>query len=136
MKIASFVVLVFLFSGVAHAQNPGPTLGEVRHLGIFSADRLAAEVARAQQSGASAQREPTFTKEKLSRPTVIAGLGLMTIGAVLAATAGESATMTTFNPITQQPISSTVSVSNNGKRWVGIGMLGGGGALTYLGLTE
>ena len=136
MKIASFVVLSFLFSGIAHAQNARPTLGEVRQLGIFSADRLAAEVSNAQQSGASAQREPTFTKEKLSRPTVIAGLGLMTIGAVLAATAGQSATVTTFNPITQQPMSSTISVTNNGRRWVGIGLLGGGGALTYLGLTE
>ena len=136
MKIASFVVLSFLFSGITHAQNAGPTLGEVRQLGIFSADRLAAEISRAQQSGASAQREPTFTKEKLSRPTVIAGLGLMTIGAVLAATAGQSATVTTFNPITQQPMSSTISVTNNGRRWVGIGLLGGGGALTYLGLTE
>ena len=89
MKIASLVVLFFLFGGMAHAQDEGPTLGEVRTAGIFSADRLAAEVSRAQQSGASAQREPTFTKEKLSRPTVIAGLGLMIMGAVLAATAGN-----------------------------------------------
>jgi len=136
MKIASFVVVFFVFSGIAHAQNARPTVHEAR-LNIFSADRLAAEVSRAQGNGsARAQSEPTFTKEKLSRPTVLAGLGLMTIGAVLAATAGESATVTTFNPITQQPISSTLSVTNNGRRWVGIGMLGGGAALTFLGLTE
>ena len=136
MKIASFVVVFFVFSGIAHAQNARPTIHEAR-LNIFSADRLAAEVSRAQgNGGARAQSEPTFTKEKLSRPTVLAGLGLMTIGAVLAATAGESATVTTFNPITQQPISSTLSVTNNGRRWVGIGMLGGGAALTFLGLTE
>ena len=137
MKIASFVVAFFVFSGIAHAQNARPTVHEATRLNIFSADRLAAEVSRAQGTGgARAQREPTFTKEKLSRPPVLAGLGLMTIGAVLAATAGESATVTTFNPITQQPISSTLSVTNNGRRWVGIGMLGGGGVLTYLGLTE
>ena len=137
MKTASFVVVFFVFSGIAHAQNARPAVHEATRLNIFSADRLAAEVSRAQgNGGARTQSEPTFTKEKLSRPTVLAGLGLMTIGAVLAATAGESATVTTFNPITQQPISSTISVTNNGRRWVGIGMLGGGGALTFLGLTE
>jgi hypothetical protein len=136
MKIASFVVVFFVFTGIAQAQNAGSTVHQSTRLNVFSADRLAAAVSRAQASGVRAQREPTFTKEKLSRPTVLAGLGLMTIGAVLAATAGESATVTTFNPITQQPMSSTLSVTNNGRRWVGIGMLGGGGALTYLGLTE
>jgi len=137
MKIASFVVVFFVFSGIAQAQNARPMVDRATRLNIFSTDRLATEVLRAQGSGGvRAQREPTFTKEKLSRPTVLAGLGLMTIGAVLAATAGESATVTTFNPITQQPISSTISVTNNGRRWVGIGMLGGGGALTFLGLTE
>jgi hypothetical protein len=136
MKIARFVVVFFVFSGIAHAQNPGPMLHGTKSPRIFSADRLAAEVSRAQGNGAAAQREPTLTKEKLTRPTVLAGLGLMTIGAVLAATAGESATLTTFNPITQQPMTSTISVTNNGRRWVGIGMLGGGGVLTYLGLTE
>jgi hypothetical protein len=136
MKTASFVVAFFAFSGIAHAQHAKPTVHEATRLNIFSADRLAAEVSRAQGNGVRAQSEPTFTKEKLSRPTVLAGLGLMTIGAVLAATAGESATVTTFNPITQQPISSTISVTNNGRRWVGIGMVGGGGALTFLGLTE
>ena len=137
MKIAPCAIVFFVFSGIAHAQESRPSFHQVTSQNIFSADRLAAEVSRAQGTGnAPAQREPTFTKEKLSRPTVIAGLGLMTIGAVLTATAGESATMTTFNPITQQPVTSTISVTNSGRRWVGIGMLGGGGVLTYLGLTE
>jgi hypothetical protein len=137
MKITLCVVVVCAFGSIAHAQDLGLGLHRGTGQNIFSADRLAAEVSRVQGSGsASAQREPTFTKEKLSRPTVIAGLGLMAVGAVLAATAGESATMTTFNPITQQPITSTISVTNNGRRWVGIGMLGGGAALTFLGLAE
>ena len=136
MKIAQFVVVFFVFSGIAVAQDSAQSFHQVTNRTIFSAERLAAEVSRTQASGAAAQREPTFTKEKLSRPTVIAGLGLMTIGAVLAATAGESATMTTFNPITQQPITSTISVTNNGRRWVGVGMLGAGGVLTFLGLSE
>jgi hypothetical protein len=137
MKMTLCVVVFCAFSSIAHAQDSGPSVHQVTGRNIFSADRLAAEVSRVQGSGsASAQREPTFTKEKLSRPTVIAGLGLMAVGAMLAATAGESATMTTFNPITQQPITSTISVTNNGRRWVGIGMLGGGAALTFLGLAE
>ena len=136
MKIARCAIVFFVLSGVAHAQDTRPSF-QVTTRQIFSADRLAAEVSRTQRSGsAPAQREPTFTREKLSRPTVLAGLGLMTIGAVLAATAGESATVTTFNPITQQPMRSTISVTNNGRRWVGIGMLGGGAALTFLGLSE
>ncbi len=137
MKIAPFVVVFFLFSGIAHAQEARPSFHQVTSRNIFSADRLAAEVSRAQGTGgARAQREPTFTREKLGRPTVLVGLGLMGIGAVLAATAGESATVTSFNPITLQPITSTISVTNNGRRWVGIGMLGGGAALTFLGLSE
>jgi hypothetical protein len=120
MKLAQFVVVFFVFSGIAHAQDPGPMLHATRSPSIFSADRLAAEVSRAQGSGAAAQREPTLTKEELTRPTVLAGLGLMTIGAVLAATAGESATLTTFNPITQQPMSSTISVTNNGRRCLSV----------------
>jgi len=137
MKIARCVIVFFVFSGIAHAQDSTPSFRQVTSLNIFSADRLAAEVSRAQGSGgAPAQREPTLTREKLSRPNVIVGLGLMAIGAVLAATAGESATVTTFNPITQQPVTSTISVTNSGRRWVGIGMLGGGGVLTFLGLAE
>ena len=137
MKVVPCVLVFFVFCGVAHAQDTRPSLHQLASRNIFSADRLAAEVSRAQRNGGTtAQREPTFTKEKLSRPNVIAGLGLMAVGAVLAATAGESATVTTFNPITQQPMTSTISVTNNGRRWVGIGMLGGGAALTFLGLAE
>ena len=137
MKMALCVVVLFVFSGIAHAQDARPWSHQVTSRNIFAVDRLAAEVSRAQgSSGASAQREPTFTREKLSRPSVLVGLGLMGIGAVLTATAGESATVTTFNPITLQPITSTISVTNSGRRWVGIGMLGGGAALTFLGLAE
>ncbi|HEY7497801.1 MAG TPA: hypothetical protein VH740_04790 [Vicinamibacterales bacterium] len=78
MKTASFVVVFFVFSGIAHAQDGRPTVHEATRLNIFSADRLAAEVSRAQGNGGSrAQSEPTFTKEKLSRPTVLAGLVTM-----------------------------------------------------------
>jgi len=33
-------------------------------------------------------------------------------------------------------MTSTISVTNNGRRWVGIGLLGSGGVLTFLGLSE
>src|SRR5262245_45208914 len=137
MKIVCFMVALLMFGGSAYAQDVHPVRHDASTQTIFSADRLAAEIARVQKQGsAAATREPLFTKEKLSRPTVVAGLGIMVIGAVLAATASETATMTVFNPVTQQPMTSTVSVTNNGRRWVGIGMLGSGAALTFLGLSE
>ena len=137
MKIARFVVAAFfVLGGVAQAQESRPSLQDVTNQTIFSADRLSAEVSKVQGSGAPARGEPTFTREKLTRPHVILGLALMATGAVLAATAGQSATLTTFNPVTQQPITSTISVTNNGRRWVGIGLLGSGGVLTFLGLSE
>jgi hypothetical protein len=137
MKIVRFVLALLMFSGIAQAQDAQPSRQAASRQAVFSADRLAAEVARVQkQGGAAATNEPLFTKEKLSRPTVVAGLGIMVIGAVLTATASQTATMTVFNPVTQLPMTSTVSVTNNGKRWVGIGMLGSGAALTFLGLSE
>jgi len=136
MKIVAFLVALVTLGGVAHAQDSTLALRPATSRSIFSTERLSAEVSKLQRDGVSAQREPTFTTEKLMRPPVLAGLGLMTIGAVLAATAGESATFTTTNPVTGQPFVSTVSVSQNGRRWTGISLLGAGGVLTYLGLLD
>ncbi|HEY1308218.1 MAG TPA: hypothetical protein VGF24_31910 [Vicinamibacterales bacterium] len=137
MKTVRFMVALLMFSGIAHAQDVQPSRQDARTQAIFSADRLAAEVARVQKkSAAAATREPLFTKEKLSRPTVVAGLGLMVIGAVLTATSSETVTMTIINPGTGLPVTSTISAVNNGRRWVGIGMLGTGTILTFLGLSE
>src|SRR5262245_4192106 len=97
MKIARFLVALVMFSGIAHAQDVPPArvdgqplLRDSRVQAIFSGDRLAAEVARIQkQDGATAKREPLLTTEKLSRPTVIAGLLLLVSGAVVTATSSE-----------------------------------------------
>ena len=136
MKVVPFLVAVVMLGGVAHAQDSTPSLRDATSRSIFSTESLSAEVSKLQRAGASAQREPMFTKAKLSRPPVLAGLGLMAIGSLLAATAGESATITTTNPITGQPFTSTVSVTQNGRRWTGFTLLGAGGVLTYLGLSD
>ena len=57
MKTASFVVVFFVFSGIAHAQNARPAVHEATRLNIFSADRLAAEVSRAQGERRRARSE-------------------------------------------------------------------------------
>jgi hypothetical protein len=134
MKTASFLVAFVVLAGGAHAQDSTPS--DAASPRIFSTEALSAEVSRLQRNGTSAQREPAFTKEKLMRPPVLAGLGLMAIGGILAATAGESATITMVNPATGQPFSSTVSVTQTGRRWTSFTLLGGGGVLTYLGLKD
>lgn len=134
MKIVLFLVAFVALAGGARAQDFTPR--DRVSPRIFSTEALSAEVSKLQRNGTSAQREPTFTKEKLTRPPVLAGLGLITIGGILAATAGESATITMVNPITGQPFSSTVTVTQPGRRWTGITLLGGGGVLTYLGLKD
>ena len=143
MKIVTVMCLVasFALGGVAHAQDstqstrdttsPGST-----RPGIFSSERLSAEVSKLQKQGVSKQREPGFKTEKFMRPPVLAGIGMMALGGILAATAGESATVTTTNPLTGQTLSSTVSVEQNGQRWTGISLLGAGGVLTWLGWTH
>jgi hypothetical protein len=136
MKIGAFLVALMAFGGVAHAQESMVSPRDTTTPGIFSRDRLSAEVSKLQGSAVSKQREPALTTEKLTRPPVLAGLGLMAIGGILAATAGESATFTTTNPITGQSLTSTVTVTENGKRWTGFSLLGAGGVLTYLGLSK
>jgi len=131
MKIVLCLVTLCALSGVAQAQGVTSSRAPV-----FTAQQLAFQVARLQQNTVSAQREPMFTREKLTRPNVLVGLGLMATGAILAATASETATITTLNPVTGQPFTSTITATNNGRRWVGIGMLGSGGMLTYLGLSK
>jgi hypothetical protein len=138
MKIVTVMCLVasFALGGVAHAQDSTRSTRDKSSPAIFSSERLSAEVSKLQQQGVSKQREPGFNTEKLMRPPVLAGIGLMALGGILAATAGESATMTTTNPLTGQTISSTVSVEQNGQRWTGISLLGAGGVLTWLGWAD
>ncbi len=136
MKIASFLVAFAVLSGTAHAQVSSVT-PERRSPGIFSPSNLSATAERLQTGNqVAAQREPGLTREKITRPHVLVGLGLLATGAIMAASASESATFTTVNPVTNQPLTSTVSATNNGQRWAGIGLLGAGGAMTYLGLTH
>ena len=137
MKIASCLVIFLMLSGVAHAQDSNRSVPDLTSYTQFSKDPLSTDVSKASGNyGFPAHREPTFSKAKMTRPSVLVGLGMVATGAVLAATAGESATVTTFNPITQQSMTSTISVTNNGRRWVGIGLLGSGGVLTLLGLSK
>jgi hypothetical protein len=136
MKLGAILVSLIALGGVAHAQEPPVSPRGTTTPRIFSPETLAEEVSKRQASGVSKQREPMLTTEKLSRPPVLAGLGLMAIGGIMAATAGESATFTTINPVTGQTISSTVTVTENGKRWTGVSLLGAGGVLTYLGLSK
>jgi hypothetical protein len=135
MKIVMCLVALLALGGVAHAQDSTRSTRDTTSPGIFSTDKLSAEVAKLQQ-GVSTQREPALATEKLKRPPVLAGIGLMALGGILAATAGESATVTMTDPFTGQTLSSTVSVEQNGRRWTGISLLGAGGVLTWLGWTD
>ena len=135
MKIAYCLVAFLMLSGITHAQDSNVSFPDLMSQIKFSREPISADSSKASGNyGFPTHREPT--SKKITRPTVLVGLGMMATGAILAATAGESATVTTFNPITQQSMTSTVSVTNNGRRWVGIGLLGSGGVLTVLGLTK
>jgi hypothetical protein len=143
MKIALCLVLFLMLNGVAPAQDLNPSFPDLTsytkfsNYAKFSREPLSNDSPKAGgNQGFPVHREPTFTKEKLTRPSVLVGLGMIATGAVLAATSGESATVTTFNPVTQQSMTSTIDVTNNGRRWVGIGLLGSGGVLTFLGLSK
>jgi hypothetical protein len=137
MKIASCLLVFFMLGGITHAQDSNLSFPDLMSQVRFSKEPVSADVYKASgNQGFPAHHEPTFTKSKMTRPTVLVGLGMIATGAILAATAGESATVTTFNPVTQQSMTSTVSVTNNGRRWVGIGLLGSGGVLTLLGLSK
>jgi hypothetical protein len=137
MKIAPCLLVFFMLSGITHAQDSNVSFPDLMSQIRFSRQPVSEDMSKASGNyGFPAHREPTFSKAKMTRPAVLVGLGMIATGAVLAATAGESATVTTFNPITQQSMSSTISVTNNGRRWVGIGLLGSGGVLTLMGLSK
>ena len=140
MKTALCLVLFLMLNGVAPAQDLNESVPDLTSYAKFSTyakfSREEGSSSAGGNYGFPARREPTFSKAKMTRPAVLVGLGMIATGAVLAATAGESATVTTFNPITQQSMSSTISVTNNGRRWVGIGLLGSGGVLTFMGLSK
>ena len=137
MKIAYCLVAFLMLSGVTHAQDSNVSFPDLMSKIRFSREPISEDVSKASGNyGFPTHQEPKSTKAKITRPSVLVGLGMMATGAVLAATAGESATVTTFNPVTQQSMTSTVSVTNDGRRWVGIGLLGSGGVLTFLGLTK
>src|SRR5262245_34883038 len=137
MKLTPCLLVFLLLCGIAHAQDSKVSFPDLMSQIRFSNEPLSTDVTRASgNQGFPTHHEPTASKSKMTRPSVLVGLGLIATGAVLAATAGESATVTTFNPVTQQSMTSTVSVTNDGKRWVGIGLLGSGGVLTFLGLTK
>src|SRR5262245_7193092 len=137
MKIAHCLVVFLMLSGITYAQDSNLSFPDLMSQVRFSKEPLSTDVSKASGNyGFPAHHEPTFTKSKMTRPTVLIGLGMIATGAVLAATAEKSATVTTFNPVTQQSMTSTISVTNNGRRWAGIGLLGSGGVLTFLGLTK
>ena len=140
MKIALGLVLFLMLNGVVSAQDLNESFPDLTSYAKFSTYAKFSREEGSSRAGGNygfpAHREPTFSKAKMTRPTVLVGLGMIATGAVLAAIAGESATVTTFNPITQQSMSSTISVTNNGRRWVGIGLLGSGGVLTLMGLSS
>jgi hypothetical protein len=76
----------------------------------------------------SGQQVSPSGKQRRSLAAGIAGVGLMAVGAWFLATSSESAT------VSGGGISIKVSATSNGRRYGGIGLIGGGAALAVYGL--
>ncbi len=75
-----------------------------------------------------AQGEPSIGKEK-NKGLIHAGVGAVVLGALLAATSSSSATISIIDPITGQPINSTISARSNGHLGGDVAPMGLGGVL-------
>ena len=139
MRLLSLSLLLILFSaGSVWAEDSSKSLLKLTAQTRFSRDAVVKDMAKSLGSNWTLNRsrqagEPRVGQRK-SVPMTIIGLGLVGVGGALAATAGNSATITFTDPITQQPITTKVSATNNGQRWGGIGLLGSGVVLTLRGL--
>ncbi len=139
MRLLSLSLLFVLFSaGSAWAEDSSKSLLKLTSPTRFSRDTVVKDMAKSLGSNWTLNRsrqsgEPRIG-QRTSVPMTIVGLGLIGVGGALAATAGNSATITFTDPITQQPITTKVSATNNGQRWGGIGLLGSGAVLTLRGL--
>lgn len=67
---------------------------------------------------------------------LIGGLGIAGVGAIIAATSGESATLTYDDPYFGQTSTLTASTRSTGQLVAGIAMMGGGAVLAIFGITE
>jgi len=67
--------------------------------------------------------------------TIIGG-GLMTLGIILAATAGDTATITFTDPFSGATTVIEASTVSNARRWGGVGLAGAGGLLVWRGLSN
>ena len=139
MRLISLSLLLILFSaGSVWAEDSSKSLLKLTSQTRFSRDAVVKDMAIGFSSNWSLNRsrrssEPRVGQRK-SLPRTIIGLGLLGVGGALAATAGSSATITITDPITQQPITTKISATNNGQRWGGIGLLASGAVLALRGL--
>ena len=139
MRLLGLSLLLILFSaGSVWAEDSSKSLLKLTAQTRFSKDAVVKDMAKGFSSNWSLNRSRRSSEPRIGQPKSVPmtfiGLGLLGVGGALAATAGSSATITFTDPITQQPITTTVSSTNSGQRWGGIGLLGSGAVLALKGL--
>jgi len=102
----------------------------------------AAEIAKESTSQASLFRRTTAAPKSSPQAEgdsslymLIGGLGIAGVGAIIAATSGESATVTYDDPYYGQTSTITASTRSTGQLVAGLAMMGGGAVLAIFGIT-
>ena len=146
MRKAISLILIFSLCPVLLAEgNPNPSaeadsFKEIAVLRPLSLEQLVAR-AQPQQTQPNLHQNSTgpafhaFDTAGGKTLTIIGG-GLMTLGIILAATAGETVTINFTDPFSGTTTVIEASAVNNAQRWTGVGLAGAGGLLVWRGLSN
>ena len=146
MRKAISVVLIFSLCPVLLAEgNPAASaetdsFKEIALLRPLSFEQLVARAVPQQTQPNLHQNStgPAFYAFDTTRGRTLTyiGGGLMTLGIILAATAGDTATVTFTDPFSGTTTVIEASTVSNARRWGGVGLAGAGGLLVWRGLSN